>query len=91
MKIVISDSTANADFIPVVSTLIFPAGSSMGPPSSQKCTNVTIINDNLLEDEFQTVVLTASSNDPHTSFSSGGNTATISIQDDESGLHLKLL
>ena len=86
-----SNSTANADFTPIVSTLMFPTGSSMGPPPAQQCTNVAITNDNLLEDEFETIPLTAFSSDPDASFSPGGNSATISIQDDESGLLLKLL
>lgn len=65
---------------------MFPAGSSMGPPPAQQCTNVAITNDDLLEDEFETIPLTAFSGDPDVSFSPGGNSATISIQDDEGGL-----
>ena len=64
---------------------MFPTGSSMGPPPARQCTNVAITNDNLLEDEFETIPLTAFSSDPVASFSPGGNSATISIQDNESG------
>lgn len=70
---------------------MFPAGSSMGPPPARQCTNVDITNDDLLEDEFETIPLTAFSGSPDASFSLGGNTATISIQDDESGLLSKTI
>ena len=56
----------------------------MGPPPAQQCTNVSISDDTLLEDEFETVPLTLSSADSDVTFTAGGNSATISIQDDES-------
>ena len=60
----------------------------MGPPPARQCCNVSISDDNLLEDEFETVPLTASSADADVTFTAGGNSATISIQDDESELLL---
>jgi len=65
---------------------MFASGSSMGPPPAQQCTNVSISDDTLLEDEFETVPLTLSSADSDVTFTAGGNSATISIQDDESEL-----
>ena len=58
----------------------------MGPPPAQQCTNVSISDDTLLEDEFETVPLTLSSDDSDVTFTAGGNSVTISIQDDESEL-----
>jgi len=58
----------------------------MGPPPAQQCINVSISDDTLLEDEFETVFLTLSSSDSDVIFTADGNSTTISIQDDESEL-----
>jgi len=81
-----STPTAGSDFTATSNLLTFASGSSMGPPPAQQCTNVSISDDTLLEDEFETVPLTLSSADSDVTFMAGGNSATISIQDDESEL-----
>ena len=79
-----STLTAGSDFAATSNLLTFASGSSMGPPPAQQCINVSISDDTLLEDEFETVPLTLSSADSDVTFTAGGNSATISIQDDES-------
>ena len=79
-----STPAAGSDFTATSNLLTFASGSSMGPPPAQQCTNVSISDDTLLEDEFETVPLTLSSADSDVTFTAGGNSATISIQDDES-------
>ena len=81
-----STLVAGSDFAAISNFLTFASGSSMGPPPAQQCTNVSISDDTLLEDEFETVPLTLSSADSDVTFIVGGNSATISIQDDESEL-----
>lgn len=55
----------------------------MGPPPFQRCTNVSIVDDFVLEDEFETIPLTAISLNPNVTFTQGGSLATIIIQDDD--------
>ena len=81
-----STLTAGSDFAATSNLLTFASGSSMGPPPAQQCTNVSISDDTLLEVEFETVPLTLSSADSDVTFTVGGNSVTISIQDDESEL-----
>ena len=79
-----STPTAGSDFTATSNLLTFASGSSMGPPPAQQCTNVSISDDTLLEDEFETFLLTLSSADSTVTFTAAGNSAIISIQDDES-------
>lgn len=79
----VSIPTANTDFIAVSNTLHFPSGSS---PPFQQCTDVSIVDDFVLEDEFETIPLTAIFLNPNdiVTFTQGGSLATIIIQDDDS-------
>jgi len=56
----------------------------MGPPPFQQCTDVSIVDDFVLEDEFETIPLTAISLNPNITFTQGGSLATVIIQDDDS-------
>ena len=82
---------AGSDYTAISIPITFASGSSMGPPPARLCTSVPILPDNLLEVEFETVPLNASSTDPDVLFTPagatfpfGGDSAVISIQDDES-------
>jgi len=71
-----STPTAGSDFTATSNLLTFASGSSVGPPPAQQCTNVSISDDTLLEDEFETFFLTLFSADSDVTFTAGGNSAT---------------
>ena len=81
---VIVHPTAGTDFDPVSATVTFTAGSSSGPPPAIQCTPVSIVNDLIVEERFESFALTASSPAPNVEFTSGGNVASVQIEDDDS-------
>lgn len=81
---VIVHPTAGMDFVPLSATVTFTAGSSSGPPPAIQCTPVNIANDLIVEERFELFTLTASSSAPNVEFTSGGNVASVQIEDDDS-------
>ena len=70
------------DYVVVNQPLLFPSGSSSGPPPSQQCFPLQTIDDFNVEDtEF--FFLSATSPDPEAEFTPGGDTARVDIIDND--------
>jgi len=60
----------------------------MGPPPFQQCTDVSIVDDFVLEDEFETIPLTAISLNPNITFTQGGSSLARQVQIEIVQMHL---
>ena len=76
------DSFGCFDFSTSAATLNFAAGTVAGGPGSQLCINVPI-NDDICCEQLENFQVLASSTNPGVIFS-GGNTANVLIQDNDS-------
>ncbi len=72
----------NMDYVVVNEALLFPSGSSSGPPPSQQCFFIQPIDDfNVEATEFYQ--LSATSPDPQAEFSPGADSARVDIIDND--------